>query len=212
MQRFHDSTIRLAECDWAEASRLLRPSLRPIEPDLGLEPDGSPALIETPGSDGVASLGPAGLPVVYVLAGPEGEAPVGAEQLEAWGVAAAEVKAAAMANLAVWDRAAGWISEGEGRRRMLWSECGDGLDAARILLTGVRDDLAERLGYGRVLVAMPERDLLIATGISEDDPEFEEMFADYVAERSVAADVPIDPRVFELVEGELVEAEVAVAA
>ncbi len=186
--------------EWPMARGLLRPVLRPI----GSE---APELV-------AGSLpGAAGLPVLYVVSSAASPAPVDARDLEAWGVEACDVEAAAMENLAAWDDAAGWVSEGQGPRRMVWSESGEGLDAARILLPGVREHLADEFGSsGRVLVAMPERDLLIATGVSERDPEFEEMFADYVAERSSAAEEPIDPRVFELIGGELVDSEAAVAA
>jgi hypothetical protein len=57
----------------------------------------------------------------------------------------------------------------------------------------------------RILVGLPERDLLIAAGLADGDDEFASLFADYVADRAQAADDPIDDRIFELVEGELVE-------
>jgi len=58
---------------------------------------------------------------------------------------------------------------------------------------------------GRVLVGLPERDLLIAAGLAEGDADFPALFAQYVADRAEAADEPIDDRVFELLDGELVE-------
>lgn len=42
-------------------------------------------------------------------------------------------------------------------------------------------------------------------GLADDDDEFAAMFADYVADRARTADEPIDGRVFELVDGELVQ-------
>jgi hypothetical protein len=43
--------------------------------------------------------------------------------------------------------------------------------------------------------------------VAEGDDEFALMFADYVADRANAADEPIDDRVFELVDGELIPLE-----
>jgi hypothetical protein len=53
-------------------------------------------------------------------------------------------------------------------------------------------------------VGVPERDLLIAAGLAAGDEEFEELFANYVAERARAADDPIDRHLFEIVDGDLV--------
>jgi len=206
----NDRAPRLApslapEHDWAAASRLIRPALRPAG---------------TPGTDGYNSQlgpsgsgpgkpivhpGPADLAIVYVLPGPGFEVVVGVDHLLAWGVGPDEVRATAMANLGSWSEEASWADEIDGQRRILWSEWGDGLDAARILLTDVRRHLASNLGPDRrILVGLPERDLLIATGLSEGDGEFATLFAAYVADRARTADEPIDGRVFELVDGELV--------
>jgi len=43
--------------------------------------------------------------------------------------------------------------------------------------------------------------------MADGDDEFVSMFAGYVADRAGAADEPIDGRVFELVDGELVPLE-----
>ena len=55
------------------------------------------------------------------------------------------------------------------------------------------------------MIGLPERDLLIAAGLAEGDEDFAALFAEYVADRAAAADDPIDARIFELVEGELIE-------
>jgi hypothetical protein len=87
------------------------------------------------------------------------------------------------------------------------------MDAARILLVEVRRQLASDLARtGRILVGMPERDLLVVAGLAEGDDEFAAMFADYVADRAHGADEPIDHRLFELVDGELVEFEIPAGA
>ena len=93
---------------------------------------------------------------------------------------------------------------------MVWSDLGEGLDAARILLPEVRVRLVSDLGpTHRILIGVPERDLLVAARLADGDDEFASMFADYLADRSRAADEPIDSRVFELVDGELVAFVVA---
>jgi hypothetical protein len=149
--------------------------------------------------------GPAGLPIAYVIPGTGFEVLVGAEHLLSWGVGPEQVDAAAMANLATWSSMAAWVNEVDGQRRIVWSDLGEGMDAARVLLPDVRRQLSSDLAPARrILVGVPERDLLIAAGLADGDDEFAEMFADYVADRSHGADEPIDHHVFELVDGELV--------
>jgi uncharacterized protein YtpQ (UPF0354 family) len=179
----------LLPADWPTAARAIRPALLPADHDAPL-----------------VTGGPAGLAVAYVVAADGAEIQVAPRHLLAWGVEPRDVQSAAMANLAAWSESAAWVDEVDGRRRLVWSESGEGMDAARILLAGVRSRLARELGSrGRVLVAMPERDLLIATGAARSDSEFEALFADYVTGRAQAADRPIDTRIFELVDGELVD-------
>jgi hypothetical protein len=191
------------DLDWTAAARLVRPVLLPR---------GS-ALVADPAAARLVADGPAGLPVTYVVADPAVETPIALVHLTAWGVRPEDVQAVALENLASWDDRAGWVEENDGRRRMVWSDWGEGLDAARILLAPVRDRLAADLApRGRVLVGLPERDLLIATGVARGDDEFEALFIDYVAGRSAAADRPIEAGVFELVDGELVAARVPVLA
>jgi hypothetical protein len=140
-----------------------------------------------------------------VIPGRGFEVVVGVEHLMAWGVGPDDVHAAAMANLANWSETAAWTDEVNGGRRVVWSDLSEGLDAVRILLPEVRATLAADLGpANRILVGVPERDLLVAARLVEGDDEFASMFADYVADRARAADEPIDSRVFELVDGELV--------
>ncbi|HEX5450772.1 MAG TPA: hypothetical protein VFW86_00145, partial [Candidatus Limnocylindrales bacterium] len=116
----------------------------------------------------------------------------------------------ARANLAAWSERAGWSDEISGQRRILSSDNGDGHDAARILLPAARQSLCRELAGAdadgtRVLVGLPERDLLIAGALLPDDAEFAGLFRDFVIEHSGEAEEPIDRRVFELVDGELIE-------
>ena len=75
-------------------------------------------------------------------------------------------------------------------------------------LAEVRARLATDLGHARrILVGLPERHLLVAAALVDDDDDFAASFADYVADRARAADEPIDDRVFELIDGELVALE-----
>jgi hypothetical protein len=198
------------EHDWAAASLIIHPALRPAG-TLGV--DGlarfAPPTRGGPGKPLIAS-GPAGLSVVYVIPANGFDILVGMEHLLAWGVGPAQVDAAAMANLSAWSASSGWAEEVEGRRKIVWSDLGGGMDAARILLADVRERLAVGLAPARrVIVGLPERDLLIAASLAEGDDEFAALFGCYVADRMNAADDPVDERVFELVDGELVILTVA---
>jgi hypothetical protein len=191
----------------------VRPALRPVGTsgtdglDLRV-----PAGNSGPGKP-IIRAGPAGLPIVYVIPGPGFDVLVDVEHLLAWGVGPDQVDAAAMSNLGAWSTRASWLDEGDGRRRVVWSDWGEGLDAARILLAEVRTQLASDLAPARrILVGLPERNLLIAAGLADGDDEFGAMFADYVADRARAADEPIDRRVFELLDDELVEVEASFGA
>ena len=78
-------------------------------------------------------------------------------------------------------------------------------DMRRILLPEVRSHLAgECGGPARVLVGLPDRDLLVAGSLLPDDSEFGKQFAHFVADLCDGAEEPIDGRVFELAAGELV--------
>jgi uncharacterized protein YtpQ (UPF0354 family) len=103
-----------------------------------------------------------------------------------------------MANLAAWSAKAPWTDELSGDRRLLSSDTGEGSDAARILLEDVRHHHAGECGPGRVLVALPDRDLLIAGSLSSDDGEFAAQFAAFVADVADDAHEPIDSGLFEL--------------
>jgi hypothetical protein len=197
-----------AEHDWTAASQLIRPALRP-KGTAGT--DGRDLRVPTgnagPGRP-LVKAGPASLSIVYVIPGRGFDILVGVDHLLAWGVGPDEVHAAAISNLGTWSGEAAWVDEMNGSRRVVWSDLGEGMDAARILLEGVRRRLASDLGPGRrILIGLPERDLLIATGLAEGDDEFASLFADYIADRAHTADEPIDDRVFELVDGELVPLE-----
>jgi uncharacterized protein YtpQ (UPF0354 family) len=129
---------------------------------------------------------------------------VNADHLLGWGIEPATLRDAAMENLGLWSSVAPWTDDVSGQRRLLSSDTGEGGDAARILLPDVRKHLSDELGgEARVLVGLPDRDLLLASALRSDDEGFAELFADFVVEHSGGADEPIDRRVFELVDGEL---------
>ena len=196
------------EHDWAAASPHVFPLLRPsgtqgvsvaeLDPtalaEEGLKSHAAPLVDE----------GPAGLAVVYGIASGGFDVIVNADHLLSWGVATEVVQDAAIANLAAWSETAPWSDERSDSRRLLSSQSGDGWDAARILLPGVLDHLAQELGpEGRVLVGLPERHLLVAGALRADDAEFAGLLADFVVEQSGQADEPIERRLFELVDGQL---------
>ncbi len=194
------------EHDWSAAAPLLRPALRPVGTTGvdGREPR-VPAATSGPGKT-VVRPGPAGLTLVYVMPGEGFDVVVNVEHLLAWGVGPDRVHAAAMANLGEWSSGAAWVDEVGGARKIVWSDWGGGMDAARILLDDVRGHLLRALAPARrILVGIPERDLLIAAGLADHDDEFATQFAQYVADRAEAADESIDGRVFELLDGELAD-------
>ena len=74
------------------------------------------------------------------------------------------------------------------------------------MLPEVIAHLVTELGsVGRILIGLPERHLMTAGSLRPGDDDFATLFADFIVEQSGGADEPIDRRVFELVEGRLVE-------
>ncbi|HXU86918.1 MAG TPA: hypothetical protein VN773_14045 [Verrucomicrobiae bacterium] len=198
------------EHDWSAAERLLFPLLRPTGTQGLAVTDIDPSVLAAEASRShsqpLVDEGPCDLSVVYAIPGVGFDVIVNADHLLSWGVDVAAVQDAALHNLAAWSANAAWTDEVSGERRLISSDTGDGWDAARILLTEVRDRLVSELGgAGRVLIGLPERHLMIAGALRPGDDDFAVLFADFVVESSGGADEPVDRRVFELVDGRLVE-------
>ena len=198
------------EQDWGHARVLLYPAFRPVGTQgLAMESIDREVMAAHSAQSHAQPLldeGPAGLPVVYTLDAGAYDIVVNGDHLLAWGVEPSEVQDAALRNLAAWSATAAWTDEVSGERRLISSDTGNGWDAARILLPEVVDHIVAELGSaGRILIGLPERHLLTAASLRPDDPEFAALFADFVIEQSGGADEPIDRRVFELVDGRLVE-------
>lgn len=196
------------EHDFGAASALIVPAFRPAgtqgRPVATLQ-SGQPAWLASRAQP-LLDEGPCGLPVVYTLAAEGFDVVVNGDHLSSWGVGIEAVQDAAIGNLRAWSATAPWTDEVSGDRRLLSSDTGEGNDAARVLLPEVRAHLARELGAGgRVLVGIPERHLLVAGTLRPDDQEFGTLFAEFVREESGGADEMIDRRVFELVDGQLVE-------
>ena len=197
------------EHDWARARDLIYPAFRPVGTQgrsvEGMDRD---TLVSTTVSHSQPILdeGPAGLPVVYTIDAGAFDVVINGDHLLSWGVGPEAIQDAALANLARWSAAAPWTEEVSGERRLVSSDTGDGWDAARILLPEVVDHLVAELGpHGRILIGLPERHLLTAGSLRPGDEDFAALFADFIVEHSGGADEPIDRRVFELVDGRLVE-------
>ncbi len=204
-----DVAARAPENDFGAASRLIVPALRPVgtpgQP-VGELGEGSPDPSSQAHTRPLLDEGPCGLAVVYTMAAHGFDVLVNGDHLATWGVGVTDVQDAAIANLAAWSAQAPWTDEVSGDRRLVSSDTGDGNDAVRILLPDVRDHLARELGgAGRVLIGLPERHLLLAGALRRGDEEFAALFGEFVVEHSGGADEPIDRRVFELVNGQLVE-------
>jgi uncharacterized protein YtpQ (UPF0354 family) len=197
------------EFDWATAADHVFPVLRPAgtHGTMLAEIDAEQLAQEGLKKHALPLIdpGPADLAVAYVLREPAYDVLVNADHLLTWSVSADQLREAAIANLAAWSARAPWTDELAGTRRLLSSDTGEGNDAARILLEDVRHHLSgECGGPGRVLVALPDRDLLVAGSLNPDDAEFATQFAAFVADVADDAHEPIDRGLFELV-GELHE-------
>jgi len=198
------------EHDWELARTLIYPAFRPVG-TLGLrmesiDRDSLLAHATQSHAQPLLDQGPAGLPVVYTIAAGGFDIVVNGDHLLSWGVEPGEIQDAAMRNLANWSAGAPWSTEDSGSRHLLSSQTGDGFDAVRILLPDVVAHLAAVLGsYGRILVGVPERHLLIAGSMRPGDDDFASLFANFIVEQSGGADEPIDRRVFELRDGRLIE-------
>ncbi len=198
------------EHDWSAASSILFPMLRPPGTQgmvvADIDPEALAADSARSHSQPLIDEGPAGLGVVYGLHAGGFDVIVNGDHVLSWGVPVAEIQEAAMRNLAAWSATAAWTDEVSGERRLISSDTGEGWDAARILLPETLDRLTSELaGTGRVLVGVPERHVLVAGALLPGDDEFARLFAEFVIEHSGGADEPIDRRVFELVDGRLVE-------
>jgi hypothetical protein len=198
------------EQDWSSARDLLYPAFRPVGTQgLRLESIDRETLAAhaaTSHAQPLIDVGPAELPIVYTINAGAYDIIVNGDHLLSWGVEPSDVQDAAMRNLGVWSATAAWTDEVSGERRLISSDTGHGWDAARILLPDVVAHLIAELGpFGRILIGLPERHLLTAGSLRPDDGDFATLFADFVLEQSGDADEPIDRRVFELVDGRLVE-------
>jgi hypothetical protein len=206
----HSSLAETPEHDWSAASAVIYPALRPVGTHglnvSDIDPEVLAAEANRSHSQPIVDEGPCDIPVVYALNAGAFDVIVNGDHLLSWGVGPEAIQDAAMSNLAKWSAGAAWTDEVSGERRLLSSDTGDGWDAARILLPEVIDKLTNELApVGRVLVGVPERHLLVAGTLRPGDDEFAALFADFVVEHSGGADEPIDRRVFELVDGRLVE-------
>ena len=192
------------EHDWAAAVDRVFPSLRPAGTHGAPLDELDEARLVHEGMKKhalpIVDEGPADLAIVYVLRQPAYDVIVNADHLLTWGVDARTLRDAAMANLRAWSATAPWAEELAGQRRLLSSDTGDGGDAARILLPEVRSHLAgECGGPARVLVALPDRDLLIAGSLHPGDTDFADQLAVFVADVVDGAHEPIGRGLFELV-------------
>jgi hypothetical protein len=204
------SAVDSPEHDWNLAKSLVRPAFRPVGTSgLAIETVDPETLAQhsmQSHSQPLLDEGPAGLPVVYTMAASGFDIVINGDHLLSWGIDAAELQSAAIANLRAWAASAPWTDEADGDRRLISSDTGDGLDAARIILPETIEYLAGQLSaQGRVLVGIPERHLLAAAPLRPDDAGFAALFSEFVIEQSGGADEPVDRRLFEIVDGRLVE-------
>jgi hypothetical protein len=191
------------EHDWAAAMGHVFPALRPADTHGTPLDDLDEFRLQHEGMKKhalpVIDPGPANLSIVYVLRQPSYDVVVNAEHLLTWAIEAQALRDAAMANLRAWSATAHWTEELDGLRRLLPSATGEGGHAARILLPEVRSHLAgECGGPSRVLVGLPDRDLLIAGSLHPTDADFAGQFAAFVRDLTDGAHEPIDGGLYEL--------------
>jgi hypothetical protein len=204
------SPVDSPEHDWGIARELVRPAFRPVGtqgmPIENVDRDSLAQHAMQSHAQPLIDSGPAGLPVVYTMAAGGFDIVVNADHLLSWGIEPGQLQDAALRNLSIWASNAPWSEESSGDRRVISSDTGEGLDAVRILLPDAMAYLARELGgSGRVLVGIPERHLLVAASLRPDDQGFAAMFGEFVIEQSGGADEPVDRRLFEIVDGRLVE-------
>ena len=198
------------EQDWTRARDLIYPAFRPVGMQ-GLAVDEIDretlaAHSQQSHAQPLVDVGAAELPVVYTIHAGAYDIVVNGDHMLSWGIEPADIQDAAMTNLAAWSATAPWTDEVSGDRRLISSDTGAGWDAARILLPAVLGHLESELRpAGRILIGLPDRHLLTAGSLRPGDDDFATLFADFIVETSGGADEPIDRRVFELVDGRLVE-------
>ena len=198
------------EHDWSVARDLLYPAFRPVG-TLGLAVDSIDreqlaAHSAQSHAQPLLDEGPAGLPVVYTIDAGAYDIVVNGDHLLSWGVEPSDIQDAALRNLA--DMVGDGAVDRRGLGRAAAHQLGHG---ARL---GCRPDPApgghrapaSELGsVGRILIGLPERHLMTAGSLRPGDDDFATLFAEFIVEQSGGADEPIDRRVFELVDGRLVE-------
>ncbi len=192
------------EHDWSAASAQVFPALRPVGTQ-GIQLAGlDAAKLSTEGQKkhalALLDQGPADLMVAYVLRAPAFDVVINADHLLTWGISSEALRAQAMGNLRTWSEVAPWTDELSDGRHLLSSDTGDGADAARILLPEVRKHIAGQCGGpARILIAFPDRDLLVAGSLNAGDAQFGGQLASFVLDVFDGAHEPIDRRLFEMV-------------
>jgi hypothetical protein len=204
------SPAEAPEQDWNTAKAIIYPAFRPVGTQgLSIESIDRETLAahaQQSHAQPLLDVGPAELPVVYTIDAGAYDIVVNGDHLLSWGVEPSDLQDAALRNLAAWSATAPWTDEVSGERRLISSDTGQGWDAVRILLPEVIAHLTAELGpAGRILVGLPERHLMTAASLRPGDDDFATLFADFIIEQSGGSDEPIDRRVFELVDGRLVE-------
>jgi len=197
------------EHDWTAAASHVFPALRPAGTHGVQLSELDQAQLATEGTKkhalALLDPGPADLSVAFVLRTPAFDVVINADHLLTWAISPETLRETAMTNLRAWSESAPWTDELADGRHLLSSDTGDGGDAARILLPEVRRHIAgECGGPARVLVALPDRDLLVAGSLNAGDPEFPGQLEAFVLEVVEDAHEPIDRRLFELLGDELV--------
>ncbi|GIV95774.1 MAG: hypothetical protein KatS3mg057_0431 [Herpetosiphonaceae bacterium] len=123
------------------------------------------------------------------------------EHTAAWGVTEPTVYQQAIENLRERTARPGITAVvGEGARRLMIYNTGDGYDAARLLVTDLLEEWQEHFP-GRMVIGIPNRDFLI--GFSDADPAILRQVAQQIALDATHREYGLTDQLFTLVDGRI---------
>ncbi len=133
------------------------------------------------------------LSVVYVADAPAAMRYITEADLRVQGWTPQHLDAVALENLRLRIATTPFSQANQGRQVAIISATGDGYDAARILVPGLREMLAQRLP-GRMLFGIPTRDILVAIG--DADPAYVKQVAQRVRDDYESRPFPLSPHLY----------------
>ncbi len=139
------------------------------------------------------------LVVVYVADAPAAMRYITEADLRAQGWTPKQLDEVAVENLRERVAKTPFSQANQGMQTAIISATGDGYDAARILVPGLHDLLAQRL-WGRLLFGIPTRDILVAIG--DGDAEYVKQVAARVRNDYDSRPFPLSPHLYTMHQGQ----------